>query len=94
MGVVEAGGIEQHDYRRLNLETSCLENVWTFYEKSDDGLRLRLRLEFELRMYSLHELRELLGRGPAGSLVSSFTRGRGRQRHVAGEAGLTLFGCG
>ena len=73
VGVVEAGGIEQHDYRRLNLETSCLENVWTFYEKSDDGLRLRLRLEFELRMYSLHELRELLGRA-GWEPVSSFTR--------------------
>ena len=73
LGVVEAGGIEQHDHRRLNLETSCLENVWTFYEKSDDGLRLRLRLEFDLRMYSLHELRELLGRA-GWEPVSSFTR--------------------
>ena len=73
VGVVEAGGIEQHDQRRLNLETSCLENVWTFYEKSRDGLRLRLRLEFELRMYSLHELRELLERA-GWEPVSSFTR--------------------
>ena len=73
LGVADAGGIEQHDHRRLNLETSCLENVWTFYEKSDDGLRLRLRLEFELRMYSLHELRELLGRA-GWEPVSSFTR--------------------
>ena len=73
LGVVEAGGVEQHDHRRLNLETSCLENVWTFYEKSDDGLRLHLRLEFELRMYSLHELRELLGRA-GWEPVSSFTR--------------------
>ena len=78
VGVVEAGGIEQHDHRRLNLETSCLENVWTFYEKSDDGLRLRLRVEFELRMYSLHELRELLGRA-GWEPVNSFTwEGDGR----------------
>ena len=72
VGIVEAGGIEQHDHRRLNLETSCLENIWTFYEKSRDGLRLRLRLEFELRMYSLHEMRELLARA-GWKPVSSFT---------------------
>lgn len=72
VGVVEAGGIEQHDYRRLNLQTSCLENVWTFYEKCDEGLKLRLRVEFELRMYSLHEMRELLTRA-GWEPVRSFT---------------------
>ena len=72
VGVVEAGGIEQHDYRRLNLETSCLENVWTFYEKWEEGLKLRLRVEFELRMYSLHEMRELLTRA-GWEPVRSFT---------------------
>ncbi len=72
IGIEEAGGVQYRDERRLNLETSTLENVWSFYERRGDDLKLRLRLEMEMRIYSLHEMRRLLDRA-GWRFVRSFT---------------------
>jgi SAM-dependent methyltransferase len=67
--------LELHIKRKFNLESSCMEEEWKFYDKrrnsdetrmnkvaSDDALHLRqiLDLHLNLRVYSLHELVRLL----------------------------------
>ena len=78
IGIEEAGGIEKRDRRHLNLETSSVESTWTFYERRGEDLTHRLRLELELRMYSLHEITQLLGRA-GWRTVNNFTEGPGGQ---------------
>ena len=53
-------GIELRDFRRLNLERSFMENTWRFYRKSGRSRRLILRVPVSHRVYSLHELKQLL----------------------------------
>ena len=76
IGIEEAGGIEKRDHRHLNLETSSVESTWTFYERRGEDLTHRLGIELELRMYSLHEITQLLGRA-GWRTVNSFTEGPG-----------------
>ncbi len=76
IGIEEAAGIEKRDQRRLNLETSSVESIWTFYERRGDNLTHRLRIELELRMYSLHELSQLLDKA-GWRTVRSFTKSPG-----------------
>jgi SAM-dependent methyltransferase len=67
--------LELHIKRKFNLESSCMEEEWKFYDKrrnsdetrknkvaSDEALHLRqiLDLHLNLRVYSLHELVRLL----------------------------------
>ena len=76
IGIEEAAGIEKRDQRRLNLETSSVESIWTFYERRGDNLTHRLRIELEIRMYSLHELSQLLDKA-GWRTVRSFTKSPG-----------------
>ncbi len=53
--------IEWHENRKLDLETSCLENTWKFYQKTEKGgLKLLLKVPVTHRIYSLHELKKIL----------------------------------
>jgi SAM-dependent methyltransferase len=54
------GGIEFRDFRRLNLERSFMENTWKFYRKNGRSRRLILRVPVSHRVYSVHELKQLL----------------------------------
>ena len=58
--IVERNGIEWHESRKLNLETSFMENSWKFYRKIRKSLRLVLSIPVSHRVYSLHELKKLL----------------------------------
>jgi 2-polyprenyl-3-methyl-5-hydroxy-6-metoxy-1,4-benzoquinol methylase len=62
-GVGKVGkSIEVHMKRRLNLETSQMENEWSFYRKAARGnLELLLSVSLHHTVYSLHEMREMLG---------------------------------
>jgi len=53
-------GVEWQDFRRLNLQTSFMENTWKFYRKKGQSRRLILSLPVSHRVYSLHELKQLL----------------------------------
>jgi SAM-dependent methyltransferase len=53
-------GIEWHESRKLNLETSFMENSWKFYRKARGSLRLSLDINVSHRVYSLHELKKLV----------------------------------
>jgi len=51
--------IEWHDFRKLNLENSHMENNWGFYRKTREALRLLLEVPVSHRVYSLHELKQV-----------------------------------
>jgi SAM-dependent methyltransferase len=53
-------GIEWQEFRRLNLERSFMENTWRFYRKNDRSRQLILKVQVSHRIYSLHELKQLL----------------------------------
>jgi SAM-dependent methyltransferase len=53
-------GIELRDSRRLNLERSFMANTWKFYRKNGQSRRLILRVPVSHRVYSVHELKQLL----------------------------------
>ena len=72
IGFEEAGRISRYDHRSFDLETSTIHSEWSFYEKNEDNLKLRLRVDVELRAYSLHEIKELLARA-GWETVKSFT---------------------
>ncbi|HEU67966.1 MAG TPA: class I SAM-dependent methyltransferase [Candidatus Acetothermia bacterium] len=55
-GAVHIGNLLLVEERKLNLETSRMENVWTFFEQTGDGYRFRAEIPFRLRIYGLHEL--------------------------------------
>jgi len=46
--------------RRLNLETSRMENTWTYYERHEHDLKFVDVFEVDHRVYSLHELKRLV----------------------------------
>ncbi len=48
--------------RKLNLDTSRMENVWTFFAKTAGGYEFKAEIPLDHRMYSLHELIALFGR--------------------------------
>jgi SAM-dependent methyltransferase len=53
-------GLEWEDNRRLDLETSFMHNSWKFYRKTGNSRRLELEVPVSHRVYSLHELKELV----------------------------------
>ena len=59
-GLDKAGTIRILQRRALDLETSTMHNDWEFYEGADESLTLRLNLQMEHRLYSLHEFKDLL----------------------------------
>lgn len=59
-GVEKAGDVRILEMRTLDLESSTILNKWEFYESSNESLRLRLSVEMDHRLYSLHELKDLL----------------------------------
>lgn len=62
-GAARVGNILVVEERKLNLETSRMENVWTFFEKTRDGYRFRAEIPLNHRVYSLHELIRLFEQG-------------------------------
>ncbi len=53
-------GIEWHESRKLNVETSFMENSWKFYRRARGSLRLLLDVPVSHRVYSLHELKKIV----------------------------------
>lgn len=47
--------------RSLNLETSRMENQWSYYRRDGEDLRFLNRVEINHRVYCLHELRKQFG---------------------------------
>ena len=58
--VSELNGIEWHEARKLNLESSYMENNWRFYRKTRGSLDLLLEVPINHRVYSLHELKQMI----------------------------------
>jgi SAM-dependent methyltransferase len=56
----ELNGIEWHESRKLNLENSYMENNWRFYRKTRESLQLLLEVPLSHRVYSLHELKQII----------------------------------
>jgi SAM-dependent methyltransferase len=55
--------IEIHTVWKFNFEESVSDGTWMFYEKDrkdESTLRLRLRLQMLMRLYSLHELKQIV----------------------------------
>ena len=59
-GLDRAGGIRIVQRRSFDFETSTIVNDWDFYEGEGAGIRHRLGLRMDHRVYSLHELSEVL----------------------------------
>jgi 2-polyprenyl-3-methyl-5-hydroxy-6-metoxy-1,4-benzoquinol methylase len=53
-------GVEWQELRRLNLESSFMENTWRFYRKTGQSHRPILTVPVSHRVYSLHELKQLM----------------------------------
>ena len=54
------GDLELHERRQFDPETSWNESIWSFYMRSGRELKLKAKVRFRHRVYSLHELRALL----------------------------------
>jgi len=55
-------GTELHETRRLNYESSHLEMIWEFYRREGEDLKHRTTAKVRVRLYALHELRDVLTR--------------------------------
>lgn len=75
-GVARVRDILVVEERKLNLETSRMENVWTFFEKTGEGYRFRAEIPVNHRVYCLHEL------------ISLFERAGWRYRKAYGDFAL------
>lgn len=60
IGIEELEDLELHQHRKLDLETSRMENLWKFYKREGEGLKHPTTVLLDLRVYSLHELVGLL----------------------------------
>ena len=60
-GSQEAGGVVIWEHRRLDMVTSSIANRWEFFRRHNGNLELQNTVEFRLRVYSLHEVIEMLG---------------------------------
>jgi ubiquinone/menaquinone biosynthesis C-methylase UbiE len=52
--------IEQHEFRKFNLETSFIENTWKFYKIKGKEREYLTTVEVIHRVYSAHELKKML----------------------------------
>ena len=75
-GFDKAGTIRILQRRALDLETSTMHNDWEFYEGADESLTLRLKLQMEHRLYSLHEFKDLI-QAAGWNYLRSFGSDRG-----------------
>ncbi len=55
-------GTELHETRRIDYESSHLEMIWEFYKREGENLKHRTTAKVRVRLYALHELRDLLQR--------------------------------
>ncbi len=53
-------GIEWHETRNLNLETSTMESRSKYFKQRGASLRLVADIPFVIRVYSIHELKKLV----------------------------------
>ena len=60
VGIDEAGDVRIVQRRRFDIESSHMMNTWEFYRQGDGSMEHVLTVEMDHRMYSLHELTELL----------------------------------
>jgi len=63
-GMVALQGEPQYvltEERQLNLETSRMNNKWTFYRKEGEDLKHAVTVLLDHRVYSLHELASMIG---------------------------------
>jgi SAM-dependent methyltransferase len=56
----EYGTVAYLEERRLDLESSRIRSRWTFFNKQGDDLKRTLTVDISQRIYSPHELRDLL----------------------------------
>jgi hypothetical protein len=61
-----AGDLLVIQERKLNLETSRMENIWTFFEQTAEGYEFKAKVTLDHRIYSLHELITLFHRAGWG----------------------------
>jgi SAM-dependent methyltransferase len=56
--------LQVHEYWKFNLLDSTSEGIWKFYRKKKRNYSLQLALDLQLsqRLYSLHELKEIINR--------------------------------
>lgn len=59
-GIAERDGIIWYDSRRLDLESSFMKNSWKFYRKARGSLQLIAEVPVTHRVYSIHELKEMV----------------------------------
>ena len=59
-GLDKAGSVRILQSRTFDPATSCLHNDWEFYEGGVEAQRLRLKLQMEICIYNLHELKGVL----------------------------------
>ena len=85
-GVEKAGNIRMLQRRTLDLETSSIANRWEFYEGEGESLELKLALDLEHRIYSLHELKAMLE-----SVGWSYLDGLGQQDREATSLGPLTY---
>lgn len=71
--ISDFGKLQVHEYWKFNLVTSTSEGNWKFYRKknSNNSLQLALDLQLSQRLYSLHELKEVINRS-GWTFVKSF----------------------
>ena len=60
-GFQEAEDVLIWEHRRMDMTTSSIANTWEFFRRRNGDLELQNTVEFKLRVYSLHEVIELLG---------------------------------
>ncbi|MFQ6117390.1 MAG: class I SAM-dependent methyltransferase [Candidatus Bipolaricaulia bacterium] len=61
-GSARVGDLLVLEERRLNLETSRMENVYIFFERAAEGYMFKAEIPLDHRVYSLHELIRLFER--------------------------------
>jgi hypothetical protein len=59
-GINDLGDKEVHEYRKFDLKRSQSQPRWEFYKKEKNSLKHLATIQLDHRMYSLHELIELL----------------------------------
>ena len=59
-GLDKAGGIRIIQRRSFDFENSTIDNTWDFYEGGGENIKHRLEITMHHRVYSLHELAEVV----------------------------------
>jgi len=59
-GITDMGNCELHEYRKLDLKRSHFDVIWKFYNKSGEKLNHITTIPLSYRLYSLHEVINLI----------------------------------